>query len=298
MSIILAFILIGIGAVFLVISYFYYKSKQDYSNSSNLGTPEKKPWSHTWVYVLFEILAISLLVFVFWDKIALYFSDTPNLPDSSSFNFENSFFTTWDWTTFPWVQTHLGGVGDTIIWTLVILAIWWLVSTVLELLFSKKENRKIEYGVSGWLFFILLIGTGAYIFVSAIKNADPKASEAKVAKSSFVELKKFPRAVDGLELVVDMGVTQTAQIGLHMTNPRIHGNGKAFWACTEVIKPQVYADSLKFEVTPSTRGQYTNHIRLTKESRDMLIENGIMDIQVKFTQTLGAPKQSPCKHLT
>lgn len=219
----------------------------------------------------------------YWDKFIEFFGENNILP------------TDYDWlttTTGKFLETYLGNYTNFIIWALLVLAIWWLVFTIFELLTGLKGYRKVEYGISGLLFFLVLLGA----FILAITNAN-KDSETKVTRSSFVELKKFPRAANGLELVVDMGVTQTAQIGLHMTSPRLHGMGKAFWACTEVIKPQVFADSLNFEVTPESRGNYTNKIRLTQKSRDMLIDNGIIDIQVKFTQTLGTPTQSPCKHL-
>ncbi len=219
----------------------------------------------------------------YWDKFIEFFNENNILP------------TDYDWLTTPagkFIETHLGNYTNFIVWTLIALAIWWLVFTIFELVTGLKGNRKIEYGISGWLFFLVLLTA----FILTITNVN-EDSEAKVGKSSFVDVRKFTRAVDGLKLVVDMGVTQTAQIGLHITNPRIHGDGKAFWACTEVIKPKVYADNLNFEVTPESSGQYTNKIRLTKESRDMLIENEIMDIQVRFTQTLGTPTQSPCKHL-
>lgn len=233
--------------------------------------------------ILYFILSF-IWSYIPWSKLGDYLPNTPDFPDFS-FNLDNSFFTTWDWATFPLVQTYFAGYGNILIWAMVGLAIFWTISSLIQ--------RKIEWGFSGTAFVSLLV----VAFIIAMVNSGDKEIKAKVAKSSFVDVRKFTRAVDGLELVVDMGVTQIAQIGLHMTNSRIHGNGKAFWACTMVIKPQVFADSLNFEVTPNTRGQYTNHIRLTEESRDMLIENGIMDIQVKFTQTLGTPTQSPCKHL-
>ena len=294
MSIILAFILIGIGAVFLVISYFYYKSKQDYSNSSNLGTPEKKPWSHTWVYVLFEILAISLLVFVFWDKIALYFSDTPNLPDFS-FDNENSFFTTWDWTTFPWVQTHLGGAGDTIIWTLVILAIWWLVSTVLELLFSKKENRKIEYGVSGWLFFILLIGTGSYVFISAITNSDKDPETKKVEKSSFVSISLVKKEPGYITPPTQMDYRDTIKLSLSSVHVDKYG-GKTIWSCPEVVMPEILSEPIIFEVAGG-KGTYNLEYRITNKGQQYLLNQRVSSVDIIIKRVLSDRNKNPCEFL-
>ena len=285
------FTVLSVAAIMLSIIFgyiLYIKTNAGEAVSSLYSSPILIKIFKLLIVIILLFIGYQILVFVAefipWDKFNEHLPNIPNLPDFS-FNLDNSFFTTWDWATFPWVHTYLGGIGNILIWILVGLAIFWTIGSQIQ--------RNIEYGVSGWLFFLVLLTA----IIMALSNSGDKEIKVKVTKSSFVDVRKFTRAVDGLELVVDMGVTQIAQIGLHMTNSRIHGNGKAFWACTEVIKPKVFADSLNFEVTPNTRGQYTNHIRLTEESRDMLIENGIMDIQVKFTQTLGTPTQSPCKHL-
>ncbi len=237
------------------------------------------------LFIGYQIIAF-INKFIPWDKFNEHLPDIPNFPNlpDVSLNLDNSFFATWDWATFSWVQEYLGNAGNLIIWTLVGLAIFWIIASLFQ--------RKMDYGITGWLFFIVLLGA----FILAITNIN-KNDEIKVAKSSFVDVRSFPRAAEGLELIINMGVIQIAQIRGHMTNPRTHGEGRAFWSCPEVIKPDAYANNLNFEVTPESRGQYINHIRLTKESSDMLIENGIMDIKVRFTQTLGTPKQSPCKYL-
>lgn len=196
---------------------------------------------------------------------------------------DNSFFTTWDWTSFSWVQTHLGGAGDTIIWTLVILAIFWIITSLFQ--------RKIEYGISGLLFFILLIGTGAYIFVSAITNAN--SSEEKVGKATSVNVRFTNGHVGTKILARDVNINQIIRVGIHTTHPRIHGEGKALWACPRIVRPSKLPGEVKFKIVA---GNHTNvnDFAITDESQRNLKEYGILWIDVEFTQKVSTPHLDPC----
>jgi hypothetical protein len=194
------------------------------------------------------------------------------------------FFPPWSW--FDWADTVPGkaiekwlgqGTANWVIWSALVVFVLFFVRDLVS------KDKKLG-NVLNVLYFCAAAVIAAMLFGGTLQTYD-KLTEQKV--TSHIEFRGVHKAKPK---VVVMAFNTIAVASLDMGHVSTGPN----WACPETIKPAKLPFDVYYEVVAG-KGTTQNHIQLTKESQQALLENGTMAVTVRFTHQ--TEYQNPCVYL-
>lgn len=208
--------------------------------------------------------------------------ETTGVTDIAAKSEIGQLFSTLDWTvTTPGkaVAELLGGAGwaNWLLWSVVVLFIYMVAQS-----FIKPKGDGVGKSLVTFIW-VALVSVALYAAITFFLSRE-------VTTHATVDLRQ---ARTGQFVDVRMGFTSVAVVQIRAANLQKDGD-VYFWACPETIWPVKLPFAPKFEVVA---GAYTtqNHVALTKESKQALMENGTSVIDVRFTFT--AARTNPCPNL-
>lgn len=181
---------------------------------------------------------------------------------------------------------------------------------------SKNSNKttrvwgQVFQGIGGLVIVVALLNSGVRtVAENSVNWANDTLNELATGESVQGVMKQGALALNsgppvyvevdlrhanvGTTSELPMGYTTIALVKIRNADLKKDGD-VYFWACPETVWPAKLPFAPKFEVVA---GAYTtqNHIALTKESKQALMDNGTSAIQVRFT--FAAKRTSPCPNL-
>ncbi len=242
------------------------------------------------------IIVILAVVLIFRESIKNLFSKKPTSetheesPESSWFNLDNMITKTEEVT-----KDYIDHDTLVIIVSLAgLLILCWIIGTFYTALTRKDPAKEplFELGTSGGLLLALI---GTMLIILVVHQIFFKEDTMKIKPIVDVEVNKL--RVGGW-IVVPMSLTTRAKVTIDMPHPRQYGNGKSFWSCPEMVSPERITEPVYFEPLTKKSG-FVNHVRITDESRQLLVNYGVLQIDVRFTKILAGSKaeDNPCKYL-
>lgn len=190
-------------------------------------------------------------------------------------------FSTGDWThTVPGkaIEGWLGqGTANWVIWTTIVVLVLFFVRDLVS------KDKKL-----GNIFNVLYVCAAA-VFAAMLFGGTLQTYD-KLKEVSVTPPVEFRGVHKAKPKVVMMAFNTIAVASLDMGHVSTGPN----WACPEVIKPAKLPFDVYFEVVTG-KDSTQNHIMLTKESQQALLENGTMAVAVRFTHQTA--HQNPCAYL-
>jgi len=230
--------------------------------------PAPRPASK-WVWWLAGVIVSVLVITILWWALPTISVPTPVANESSIGKFLSSL----DLSGIPFAQSVVALVGATWAPLVLIAAAVVLLIAIIYLFISGL----------GPLAVLVILGFGIYGGLKVYVQNQEKSVPVKV---------DFQRAKIGDTKVVRMDLTSTVAVSQRMAI--LGRDDGVFWTCPTTVSPVKLPFAPKFRVAA---GAYTSlyHLVLTDESKQKLVENGTMSIEVKFTMAAGVT--NPCAHL-